>query len=182
MDLKPQNTRQEIFSLVQGTQQLNFLTNFLKVQSTATFPPLADEFSAAKTAASKIAFSVGVNDFKPVIKGNYEFSNLNKILPKYIVESLIEAIDSFDKKIKGFNRDDAILAAIESRTSSPVRIERDLNFESNIKGIYPIGEGAGYSGGITTSAMDGLKVVEKILGQVNIWIYGYMKKNCYQMG
>jgi uncharacterized FAD-dependent dehydrogenase len=102
-------------------------------------------------------------EFKPVIKGNYKFSNLNEILPKYISESLIEAIDAFDNKIKGFNREDAILAAIESRTSSPVRIERDDNFESNIKGIYPIGEGAGYAGGITTSAIDGLKVVENLL-------------------
>jgi len=101
--------------------------------------------------------------FEPCIKGNYKFSNLNKIFPKYIVESLIEAIDEFDKKIKGFNREDSILAAIESRTSSPIRIERDENFESNIKGIFPIGEGAGYAGGITTSAMDGLKVVENLL-------------------
>ena len=66
--------------------------------------------------------------------------------------------------VRGFDRDDAILAAIESRTSSPIRIIRDDKFESNIKGIYPIGEGAGYAGGITTSAMDGLKVVEKLLG------------------
>ena len=102
-------------------------------------------------------------EFEPVLKGNYKFSNLNDILPNYIKEALIEAIDSFNKKIKGFNREDAILAAIESRTSSPVRIHRDENFESNIKGIYPIGEGAGYAGGITTSAMDGLKVVEKLL-------------------
>ena len=101
--------------------------------------------------------------FDPVIKGNYKFANLNEILPKYICESLVEAIDAFDKKIKGFNRKDAILAAVESRTSSPVRIERDENFESNIKGIYPIGEGSGYAGGITTSAIDGLKVVESLL-------------------
>ena len=101
--------------------------------------------------------------FNPVIKGNYKFSNLNEILPKYICESLIEAIDAFDKKIKGFNREDAILAAVESRTSSPIRIERNENYESSIKGIYPIGEGSGYAGGITTSAIDGLKVVENLL-------------------
>ena len=110
---------------------------------------------------NKISSNFG--EFEPILKGNYKLSNLNDIFPKYIRESLIEAIDEFDKKIKGFNREDAILAAIESRTSSPVRIERDDNFESNIKGIYPIGEGAGYAGGIATSAMDGLKVVEKIL-------------------
>ena len=102
-------------------------------------------------------------EYEPVIKGNYKFSNINDIFPKYICESLVEAIDSFGTKIKNFNRDDAIISAIESRTSSPVRIERDDNFESNIKGIYPIGEGAGYAGGITTSAIDGLKVVEKLL-------------------
>ena len=110
---------------------------------------------------NKISFNFG--KFNPVIKGNYKLSNLNDIFPKYITESLIEAIDEFGNKIKGFNREDAILAAIESRTSSPVRIERDDNFQSNIKGIYPIGEGAGYAGGITTSAMDGLKVVENLL-------------------
>jgi len=107
--------------------------------------------------------STEFGNFKPCMKGKYIFSNLNDIFPNYIVQSLIESIDAFDKKIKGFNRDDAILAAIESRTSSPIRIERDENFESNIKGIYPIGEGSGYAGGITTSAIDGLKIVEKLL-------------------
>jgi len=110
---------------------------------------------------NKVSTSFG--KFEPILKGNYKFSNLNDIFPSYIRESLIEAIDAFNNKIKGFNREDSILSAIESRTSSPVRIERDDNFESNIKGIYPIGEGAGYAGGITTSAIDGLKVVEKIL-------------------
>ena len=101
-------------------------------------------------------------NFDPCIKGNYSFSNINDIFPNYINEALKEAIDNFDHKIKGFNREDSVIAAIESRTSSPVRIERDELFESNIKGIYPIGEGAGYAGGITTSAIDGLKVVEII--------------------
>ena len=78
-----------------------------------------------------------------------------------------ETFINFDKKIIGFNSDDTILAGIESRTSSPVRINRDENFESNIKGIYPCGEGAGYAGGITTSAMDGLKVAEKIIEKFN---------------
>lgn len=99
-------------------------------------------------------------EFLPNIKGKYKFSNLNNIFPKEIVNDLIEAIDNFEKQIKGFSRDDAILAAVESRTSSPIRIERNDYFESNVKGIYPIGEGSGYAGGITTSAMDGLKLVE----------------------
>ena len=113
---------------------------------------------------NKISSSFG--EFEPGLKGNYKLSNLNDIFPKYIRESLIEAIDEFNKKIKGFNREDAILAAIESRTSSPVRIERDDNFESNIKGIYPCGEGAGYAGGITSAAVDGIKIAEAVATNV----------------
>ena len=99
---------------------------------------------------------------KPLFKGAYDYYNLNDIFPNYINESLKEGINSFNNKIKGFNNDDVIIAAIESRTSSPVKILRDENFESNIKGIYPCGEGAGYSGGITSSAIDGIKVFEAI--------------------
>ena len=106
--------------------------------------------------------TTNLGDITPVIKGDYTFSNLNQIFPKYITESLIEAIENFNKKIKGFSNDNVILAAIESRTSSPVKIERDENLETNIKGIYPIGEGAGYAGGIMTAAMDGIKVAEII--------------------
>ena len=79
--------------------------------------------------------------------------------------SLKEGIIEFDKKIKGFASDDVVLAAIESRTSSPVRIIRDDNYESNVKGIYPCGEGCGYAGGITSSAIDGIKVAEAIMNK-----------------
>ena len=96
-------------------------------------------------------------------KGEYTPCDINDIYPKYITDSLKEAIEHFSTKIKGFNDDNIVVAACESRTSSPVRIERDENFESNIKGIYPCGEGAGYAGGITTSAMDGIKVAEAIM-------------------
>ena len=99
---------------------------------------------------------------EPIFKGNTNFSNINDILPSYINEALIEGIEAFGKKIKGFNDDDAILAAVESRTSSPVRMTRDDNGEANILGIYPCGEGAGYAGGITSAAMDGIKVYEFI--------------------
>lgn len=107
--------------------------------------------------------STSFKNVNPIFKGEYDFYDLNKIFPEYINESLKEGIDYFGKKIKGFNRDDAIIAAIESRTSSPIRIDRDEEFLSNIKGIYPCGEGAGYAGGITTSAMDGIKVAEAII-------------------
>ena len=111
--------------------------------------------------------STGFKSVKPVFKGNYNFANINKIFPVYINESLTEAIEYFGTKIKNFNNDDAIIAAVESRTSSPVRIVRDDNLESNIKGIYPCGEGAGYAGGITSAAIDGIKVFEKIADKYN---------------
>ena len=99
---------------------------------------------------------------KPIMKGRYTFANLNMLFPSYINESLKEAMVDFGKKIQGFDNPDTILAGVESRTSSPVKIIRDENYEANIKGIYPCGEGAGYAGGITSSAMDGIKVAEAI--------------------
>lgn len=101
-------------------------------------------------------------DTNPIFKGNYSFTNIRDILPNFMSNALIEGIEYFGTKIKGFNNDDSILAAIESRTSSPIRIERDEDGVSNIKGIYPIGEGAGYAGGITSAAMDGVKIAENI--------------------
>lgn len=104
-----------------------------------------------------------IGNIEPIFKGNYTLCNINEILPDYVNDALKEAMEYFGTKIKGFNSDDTIIAAVESRTSSPIRIVRDDNLESNIKGIYPIGEGSGYSGGITTSAMDGLKLFETII-------------------
>ena len=99
---------------------------------------------------------------KPVIKGEYDFANLNELFSNEINDSIKETIEAFGKKINGFNNDDAILIGVESRTSSPVKIIRNENFESNIKGIFPCGEGAGYAGGITSAAIDGIKVAEAI--------------------
>lgn len=96
------------------------------------------------------------------------FCDLNKCLPDYVVSNLKYGIKEFDKKLKGFNNPDAILIGIESRSSSPVRILRDENRESNIKCIYPIGEGAGYAGGITSAALDGLKTAIKISEEKSI--------------
>jgi len=106
--------------------------------------------------------SENFGEVTPVLKGEYKFANLNEILPIEVAKSIKEAFFSFGKKIKGFDNEDTILAAIESRTSSPVRIIRDESFESNISGIYPCGEGAGYAGGITSAAMDGIKVAEEL--------------------
>jgi len=106
--------------------------------------------------------TTGFNGFVPDIKGKYEFGNIREIFSDEINESLIEGMEGFGRQIHGFNGESAIFAGLESRTSSPVRILRDEAFESLIKGLYPCGEGAGYAGGITSAAMDGIKVAEAI--------------------
>lgn len=108
-------------------------------------------------------FSTQFGDVLPVMKGNYTFGDLNEILPSFITDSICEAMPVFGRRIAGFDRGDAILAGVESRTSSPVRILRDDRGEANIKGLYPSGEGSGYAGGITTAAIDGIKVAEWII-------------------
>ena len=98
----------------------------------------------------------------PMIKGKYTFSNLNLLFDSSINSSIRDAFNYFNTKIKGFNDNDTILAGVESRTSSPIKIIRDDNYESNVFGIYPAGEGAGYAGGIVSAAVDGIKVFESI--------------------
>lgn len=102
-------------------------------------------------------------DVEPMFKGGTTFSRLDECLPEYIHDSISEVMPLFNRRIDGFSRYDAILSGVESRTSSPVRILRDKSYASSIKGVYPCGEGAGYAGGITSAAMDGLKVAEAII-------------------
>ena len=102
---------------------------------------------------------------KPTYPNKTVFSSFRGILPDYIIEALKEGILAIDRRIKGFNDPDAILTIVESRSSSPVRILR-TDYESNIKGCYPIGEGAGYAGGITSSALDGIKCALKIIDSI----------------
>ncbi|NDO50515.1 FAD-dependent oxidoreductase [Lachnospiraceae bacterium MD335] len=103
------------------------------------------------------------NSLKPCIKGEYMFSNLRGLLPKPCEEAFMEGMEQFDRTIKGYARGDAVLSGIESRTSSPVRIHRDADLQSpSVRGLYPCGEGAGYAGGITSAAMDGILVAEMI--------------------
>lgn len=107
--------------------------------------------------------SVSYGAFESQTKGQATLCNLRGLLPEELEESFIEGMHHFAHSIHGFDRADAIVSGIESRTSSPVRITRDERFEANIKGIYPCGEGAGYAGGIMSAAMDGLKVAEAII-------------------
>ena len=84
-------------------------------------------------------------------------------LPSFAVESIREAMPYLGRKLKGFDDDNAVMKAVETRSSSPVRFFRDDNLQGSIKGLYPAGEGAGYAGGITSAACDGIKVAEKII-------------------
>lgn len=103
------------------------------------------------------------SDLQPMCKGLYQWSDLTTLLPGNCNEAFVEGMEVFARQIKGFDDPTAILSGVESRTSSPVRIPRDEeNLQSVIKGLYPCGEGAGYAGGITSAAMDGLRVAEKI--------------------
>lgn len=101
--------------------------------------------------------------FASATRGNTGFTNLRQVLPEELNTAFCEGMHGFGHKIKDFDRPDAILSGVESRTSSPVRIIRNEQGESNIKGLYPCGEGAGYAGGITSAAMDGLKIAEEII-------------------
>ncbi len=100
--------------------------------------------------------------FAPCCKGEYVWADISRILPGECNQAFVEGMNAFGKQIKGFDREDAILLGVESRTSSPVRIHRDESMQSEIRGIYPCGEGAGYAGGITSAAMDGIRVAEAI--------------------
>lgn len=100
----------------------------------------------------------------PTYKPGYTLSNLNELFPDYINDTLKEAIVNLDKKLIGFGDKDAILTAVETRTSSPVQITRDKDtLQANVKGLYPCGEGPGYAGGIMTAAVDGIRVAIKVL-------------------
>ena len=99
----------------------------------------------------------------PKIKGAWTFADLNEALPAFMKDALKEAIPQFARSIPGFDADDALLSAVEARTSSPVRILRNEDGESALKGLYPCGEGAGYAGGIVSAAMDGIRTAVRLV-------------------
>lgn len=99
----------------------------------------------------------------PEHKGQSAWADVSRILPSECNEAFVQGMRQFGRKIEGFDREDTILSGVESRTSSPLRIIRDDSLQSAIRGIYPCGEGAGYAGGITSAAMDGLRVAEQII-------------------
>ena len=105
-----------------------------------------------------------LGEVNPSITTGFKFASLKDALPNYVVGSIKEAITDFDKKIRGYGRKDAIFTGIETRTSAPLRIERNEVLQSkNVQGVYPCGEGAGYAGGIMSAAVDGIKCAESIM-------------------
>jgi uncharacterized FAD-dependent dehydrogenase len=122
--------------------------------------------SAPVTTVGQLVFGkeFNITKVKPTVKPDYVFADLFEIYPDFVVESLKQGILEFDKKIKGFACESAVLTAPETRSSSPVRILRNQEFQSvNLQGLYPAGEGAGYAGGIMSAAVDGIKVAESII-------------------
>ncbi len=108
-----------------------------------------------------------IRSVKPSYPLGYTFASFDTCLPKYVVDSLREAIPLFDLKMKGYNDPDAVLTGIETRSSCPVRILRNETRKSSNEFIYPIGEGAGYAGGISSAALDGLKTALSIISELN---------------
>lgn len=108
------------------------------------------------------AESKKVKSVQPSYTPNVAWSNLAALFPKEIADALRKGIVEMGRKLRGFDNPDAVLTGVESRSSSPVRIVRDETFQSNIKGLFPCGEGAGYAGGITSSAADALKVIHSL--------------------
>jgi len=108
--------------------------------------------------------STELGEIEPSYKPGVRLANLATSLPDYAIEAIREALPAFGRQIRGFDRDDAVLTGVETRTSSPVRITRDHETlqSLNVRGLYPAGEGAGYAGGILSAGVDGIKVAEAV--------------------
>ncbi len=120
-----------------------------------------DEISNSSGGFSKGAFSYDVK-----LKGAYSFADMSGIYTDEMNKAFIQGMEHFEKIIPGFASGEVLMAGVESRTSSPVRIVRNEEFQSNYSGLFPCGEGAGYAGGITSAAMDGIKVAENVAKKV----------------
>ena len=107
--------------------------------------------------------STSLGDVEPSYRPGVKPVSLDSALPSYAIEAMREALPVFGRKIRGFDLPDAVLTGVETRTSSPLRIQRDDDYESpGMRGLYPAGEGAGYAGGILSAGVDGIKVGEAV--------------------
>ncbi len=101
-------------------------------------------------------------------RGRWRYARLDLALPAFVRQALLDAMPEFAARLPGYDSDTAVLAGFEARTSSPIRIRRDERGETAVAGLYPAGEGAGYAGGITSAAVDGLKTAEQIIGRYTV--------------
>ncbi|MEC5212764.1 putative FAD-dependent dehydrogenase [Polaromonas sp. CG_9.5] len=107
--------------------------------------------------------STGLGDVMPSYKPGVAMGDLSSALPRYAIDAMREAFPAFGQKIKGFDRHDAVLTGVETRTSSPIKMSRGDDLQSlNVRGLYPAGEGASYAGGILSAGVDGIKVAEAV--------------------
>lgn len=111
--------------------------------------------------AGEASTSLGV--VQPTYRPGVTLCNLKAEMPSFMGEAIDEAMQAFGKKIKHFDHPDALFTGFETRSSSPIRLSRDENYQSNVKGLYPAGEGAGYAGGISSAAVDGIQIAEYII-------------------
>lgn len=120
----------------------------------------ADWRAPCQTVGSFLSIKKESASVTPTFSNGVREADMRKLFPSFITEALSEGLVSFGKKIKDFDMSGAVMTAAESRSTCPVRILRDENGVSSVSGLYPIGEGAGYAGGIMSAAMDGMKAVE----------------------
>lgn len=106
--------------------------------------------------------SEGPGAVTPTYRPGVTWTELRPCLPGYVTDTLARAIPLLDRKLRGFAAPDGVLTGVETRSSSPVRILRDENYQSSLRGLYPCGEGAGYAGGIVSAAVDGIRVAEAV--------------------
>ncbi len=109
--------------------------------------------------------SMELGAVEPTYRPGVTPTDLDRCLPGYVTDTLRGALPVFDRKLHGFAAPDSLLTGVETRSSSPVRILRGENYQSVITGLYPCGEGAGYAGGITSAAVDGIRVAEAVASQ-----------------
>ncbi|MCD8373274.1 MAG: FAD-binding protein [Clostridia bacterium] len=156
VQLKKQDFGEEIFSGMRYQQKIE----------RAAYAAGGSDFKApcqlyGDFAADKTSYKFG--EVSPTYAAGTVFAPLNQVLPSVAVQALKAAIPDMDRRLKGFANPDAILTGVETRFSSPVRIVRGEDLQSvNVKGLYPCGEGSGYSGGIASSAADGIKIADFI--------------------
>lgn len=117
------------------------------------------DFLAERTSAAP-------GTVRPTYPLGVRYRSLEGCLPGFVLSSLREAVPMFARKLRGFDLPDAVLTAPESRSSSPVRICRDPTGQSNIRGLFPCGEGAGYAGGILSAGVDGIRQAENVLSRL----------------